>query len=61
MPPTSTSPPPAAMAACAGSLSRRHADTQIAAHALALGVTLVTDNLREFQRVAGLKLANWAD
>lgn len=36
-------------------------DTQIAAHALALGVTLVTNNLREFQRVAGLKLANWAE
>jgi tRNA(fMet)-specific endonuclease VapC len=36
-------------------------DTQIAAHALALGVTLVSNNLREFQRVAGLKLANWAE
>jgi len=35
-------------------------DTQIAAHALALGVTLVSNNLREFERVPGLQLANWA-
>ena len=35
-------------------------DTLIAAHALALGVTLVSNNLREFERVPGLKLANWA-
>lgn len=35
-------------------------DTQIAAHAISLGVTLVSNNLREFQRVDGLKLANWA-
>jgi tRNA(fMet)-specific endonuclease VapC len=36
-------------------------DTQIAAHALALGCTLVTNNTREFERVAGLRLENWAD
>ena len=36
-------------------------DTQIVAHALTLGVTLVSNNLREFERVAGLKLANWAE
>ena len=36
-------------------------DTQIAAHALSLGVTLVSNNLREFSRVKGLLLANWAD
>lgn len=36
-------------------------DTQIAAHALALGVTLVTKNQREFARVPGLQLANWAE
>lgn len=36
-------------------------DTEIAAHALALDVTLVSNNLREFSRVDGLKLANWAD
>lgn len=35
-------------------------DTQIAAHALALGATLVTDNTREFTRVPGLRLENWA-
>ena len=34
-------------------------DTQIAAHALALGVTLVSHNMREFARVPGLRLANW--
>ena len=34
-------------------------DTQIAAHALALGVTLVTHNTREFSRVTGLRLADW--
>ena len=35
-------------------------DTQIAAHALALEVTLVTHNTREFSRVPGLLLSNWA-
>ena len=35
-------------------------DTQIAAHALSLGVTLVSNNLREFKRVPKLQLANWA-
>ena len=34
-------------------------DTLIAAHALACGVTLVSSNTKHFQRVAGLKLANW--
>ena len=34
-------------------------DLLIAAHALALGRSLVTDNLREFSRVAGLTLENW--
>jgi tRNA(fMet)-specific endonuclease VapC len=34
-------------------------DTLIAAHALALGATLVTNNTREFQRVSGLNIANW--
>ncbi len=32
----------------------------IAAHALQLGFTLVTNNLREFQRVPGLHCENWA-
>jgi len=34
-------------------------DTFIAAHAKALGLTLVTNNTREFQRVEGLLLENW--
>jgi tRNA(fMet)-specific endonuclease VapC len=34
-------------------------DMLIAAHALALGHTLVTDNVGEFSRIEGLKLANW--
>ena len=36
-------------------------DTQIAAHAMALDVILVSNNLREFARVTGLRLENWAD
>lgn len=35
-------------------------DTLIAAHALSLGVTLVTNNTREFERVPNLALENWA-
>jgi tRNA(fMet)-specific endonuclease VapC len=34
-------------------------DLWIAAHALSLGVPLVSNNLREFERVPGLKLENW--
>lgn len=34
-------------------------DLWIAAHALALGVALVTNNEREFRRVEGLKVENW--
>ncbi len=34
-------------------------DEMIAAHALALGVSLVTDNTRHFERVEGLALENW--
>lgn len=34
-------------------------DMLIAAHALSLGVTLVTDNVREFERVTGLAIENW--
>lgn len=34
-------------------------DTLIAAHALALGATLVTNNQREFSRVAGLRTEAW--
>ncbi len=35
-------------------------DSLIAAHALALGRTVVTNNTREFSKVVGLKLENWA-
>jgi tRNA(fMet)-specific endonuclease VapC len=34
-------------------------DMLIAAHALSLGIALVTDNVREFRRVKGLKAENW--
>ena len=34
-------------------------DTWIAAHSLSLGATLVTNNVREFKRVKGLKVENW--
>lgn len=34
-------------------------DLWIAAHALALDVTLATNNVSEFNRVPGLKLENW--
>ena len=35
-------------------------DLLIAAHALAENLTLVTNNTREFERIEGLKLENWA-
>ena len=35
-------------------------DTLIAAHAKSLGFTIVTNNVREFERVDGLKVENWA-
>jgi len=34
-------------------------DMLIAAHALALGLTVVTDNEREFSRIDGLRVENW--
>lgn len=34
-------------------------DLLIAAHALSLGVRLVTNNEREFKRVPGLRVENW--
>lgn len=33
----------------------------IAAHAQFLGLILVTSNTREFQRITGLKIENWAE
>jgi len=44
-------------------IAKRHPakmDIQIVAHALALDVCLVSNNTREFERVTGLKLENWA-
>ncbi|HQB84702.1 MAG TPA: VapC toxin family PIN domain ribonuclease, partial [Candidatus Rifleibacterium sp.] len=34
-------------------------DMLIAAHAMAVGACLVTNNEREFSRVAGLRVENW--
>ena len=34
-------------------------DMLIAAHAIALGATLVTNNEKEFRRVKGLRIENW--
>jgi len=34
-------------------------DTLIAAHALSLGVPIVTHNVKEFSRVEGLEVLNW--
>ena len=34
-------------------------DMLIAAHALSLDMTLVTNNIKEFERVEGLKVENW--
>ncbi len=34
-------------------------DTIIAAHALSLGAVLVSRNVREFERVPGVKVENW--
>ena len=36
-------------------------DMLIAAHARAKGIVMVTNNLREFERVEGLKLENWTN
>ena len=48
----------------AAALSRKgapigHMDSLIAAHALALGLTLVTHNAAHFSRVAGLRTEDW--
>jgi predicted nucleic acid-binding protein len=38
----------------------RNNDLWIAAHAKAAGLTLVTNNEREFRRVGGLEVQSWA-
>jgi tRNA(fMet)-specific endonuclease VapC len=35
-------------------------DLWIAAHAMALNLTLATNNEREFRRIEGLRVENWA-
>ena len=35
-------------------------DTLIAAHAIAFDATLVTNNVKEFKRIKGLQVENWA-
>ncbi len=36
-------------------------DMMIAGHALSLGYKVVTNNVKEFERVKGLKIENWAE
>ena len=36
-------------------------DLLIAAHALSLGLTLVTNNVREFRRIPQLRVENWVE
>lgn len=36
-------------------------DMLIASHALSLGITLVTNNVKEFQRIPNLSIENWAE
>lgn len=36
-------------------------DNLIASHALSLNLTLVTNNVKEFQRVSDLKISNWVE
>ncbi len=36
-------------------------DFMIAAHARSLGLTLITNNTREFMRVEGLRVENWVE
>ena len=43
-----------------GGLTVPWLDVLIAAHALALGCTLVSNNLREFERIRELRTENWA-
>jgi tRNA(fMet)-specific endonuclease VapC len=38
---------------------RDHLDKLIAAHAVSLGVTLVTNNVSDFSKYPGLRTENW--
>jgi len=38
-----------------------HMDLMIAAHAKSRGFILVTDNVREFERVEGMQIENWLE
>jgi len=49
-----------AAAYCSISFKRNRFDRLIAAHALSLGLTLVTANEAGFSDVPGLKIENWA-
>jgi tRNA(fMet)-specific endonuclease VapC len=40
---------------------RDQLDKLIAAHAISLGVTLVTNNVRDFAAYSGLQIQNWLD
>lgn len=42
-------------------LGRNRFDTLIAAHAIALGYTLVTNNIADFKDIPGLAIENWAE
>jgi tRNA(fMet)-specific endonuclease VapC len=50
---------PAAQAYARLSFERHSFDRLIAAHALSLGLTVVTDNIKHFADVPGLKVENW--
>ncbi len=38
-----------------------HLDMMIAGHAMSIGYTVVTNNVKEFSRVPDLKIENWAE
>jgi tRNA(fMet)-specific endonuclease VapC len=46
-------------AAVSADPAREHLDKQIAAHAVSLGVTLVTNNVSDFSKYPGLRSENW--
>ena len=38
-----------------------HLDKLIAAHAVSLGLTLVTNNVKDFAKYPGLQIENWLE